>query len=148
MHDYQLPIMDIIHNIVLDRYMYYQIVRVKRCMNGLTGQLHFKLHMATKAYFIFNTLLNQSISQSFQQVFIVIPVECIFPQVVRPFYDFWHAFCTAKSYVWVEEYDTREAPDRRTRRMMEAENKKKRDAAKKERNEEIRVREQLATMQC
>ena len=31
--------------------------------------------------------------------------------------------------------------------MMEAENKKKRDAAKKERNEEIRVREQLATVQ-
>ena len=144
--------MDIIHNIVLDRYMYHQIVRVKRCMSdlniaSLTGQLRFKLHLATKAYFIFNTLLNQSTSQSFQQVFIFIPVVCIFPQVVRPFYDFWHAFCTAKSYVWVEEYDTREAPDRRTRRMMEAENKKKRDAAKKERNEEIRVREQLATVQ-
>jgi hypothetical protein len=39
----------------------------------------------------------------------------------------------------VEEHDTREAPDRRIRRILEAENKKKRDAAKKERNEEIRV---------
>ncbi|XP_076462361.1 dnaJ homolog subfamily C member 21-like [Babylonia areolata] len=62
-----------------------------------------------------------------------------YDEVVKPFYDFWHAFCTAKSYVWMEEYDTREAPDRRTRRLMEAENKKKRDAAKKERNEEIRA---------
>lgn len=68
-------------------------------------------------------------------------------QVVRPFYDFWHTFCTAKSYVWVEEYDTREAPDRRTRRLMEAENKKKRDAAKKERNEQIRASKQLLTTQ-
>ncbi|XP_070194887.1 dnaJ homolog subfamily C member 21-like isoform X2 [Littorina saxatilis] len=65
--------------------------------------------------------------------------ESDYEEVVKPFYDFWHAFCTAKSYVWEEEYDTREAPDRRTRRMMEAENKKKRDAAKKERNEEIRA---------
>lgn len=62
-----------------------------------------------------------------------------YEEVVRPFYDFWHAFCTSKSYVWVEKYDTREAPDRRTRRLMEAENKKLRDAAKKERNEEIRA---------
>ena len=60
-------------------------------------------------------------------------------QEVKPFYDFWSSFCTAKSYVWVEEHDTREAP-RYARRIMEAENKKKRDAAKKERNEQIRVR--------
>jgi DnaJ family protein A protein 5 len=46
---------------------------------------------------------------------------------------------TAKSYVWVEKYDTREAPDRRCRRLMEAENKKLRNAAKKKRNEEVRV---------
>lgn len=58
---------------------------------------------------------------------------------MKPFYDHWESYCTAKSYVWVEKYDTREAPDRRVRRLMEAENKKLRDAAKKERNEEIRV---------
>ncbi|KAL8572511.1 hypothetical protein ACOMHN_019550 [Nucella lapillus] len=62
-----------------------------------------------------------------------------YDEVVKPFYDFWASFCTAKSYMWVEEYDTREAPERRVRRLMEAENKKKRDAAKKERNEEIRA---------
>ncbi|XP_055956263.1 dnaJ homolog subfamily C member 21 [Patella vulgata] len=57
---------------------------------------------------------------------------------VRPFYDFWSSYFTMKSYVWVEKYDTREAPDRYSRRKAEAENKKFKDAAKKERNEEIR----------
>lgn len=41
--------------------------------------------------------------------------------------------------MWVEEHDVREAQDRRVRRLMEGENKKLRDKAKKERNEEIRV---------
>ncbi|XP_074641526.1 dnaJ homolog subfamily C member 21-like [Tubulanus polymorphus] len=62
-----------------------------------------------------------------------------YEEVVHDFYAFWQSFCTARSYVWVEKYDTREAPDRRTRRLMEAENKKLRDAARKERNEEIRA---------
>ncbi|XP_033738207.1 dnaJ homolog subfamily C member 21-like [Pecten maximus] len=62
-----------------------------------------------------------------------------YEEVVKPFYDFWESFQTAKSFVWVEKYDTREAPDRRCRRLMEAENKKLRDAAKKERNEQIRA---------
>ncbi|XP_005108749.1 dnaJ homolog subfamily C member 21 [Aplysia californica] len=61
-----------------------------------------------------------------------------YDEVVGPFYAFWTSFCSNKSYVWVEKYDTREAPDRRCRRAMEGENKKLRDAAKKERNEEIR----------
>ncbi|XP_062575627.1 dnaJ homolog subfamily C member 21-like [Saccostrea cucullata] len=59
--------------------------------------------------------------------------------VVKPFYDYWENYFTAKSYVWAEKYDTREAPDRRVRRIMEAENKKLRDAARKERNEEVRA---------
>ncbi|XP_071117514.1 dnaJ homolog subfamily C member 21-like [Haliotis cracherodii] len=65
--------------------------------------------------------------------------ESSYEEVVQPFYDYWTSYCTAKSYVWEEKYDTREAPDRWTRRKMEAENKKQRDAAKKERNEEIRA---------
>ncbi|XP_052255931.1 dnaJ homolog subfamily C member 21-like isoform X2 [Dreissena polymorpha] len=65
--------------------------------------------------------------------------QSIFEEVVKPFYDHWESYCTAKSYVWKDKYDTREAPDRRVRRLMEAENKKLRDAAKKERNEEIRA---------
>ena len=62
-----------------------------------------------------------------------------FFKVVGVFYGYWMSYYTKKSYVWVEEYDTRHAPDRRTRRMAEAENKKFRDKAKKERNEEVRV---------
>ncbi len=59
--------------------------------------------------------------------------------MVGPFYTYWSNYCTLRSYVWKEEHDTREALDRRVRRLMEQENKKKRDKAKKERNEEVRV---------
>ncbi|CAH1773659.1 unnamed protein product [Owenia fusiformis] len=62
-----------------------------------------------------------------------------YEEVVGPFYGYWESYCTAKSYVWKEKYDTREAPDRWSRRASEAENKKLRDAAKKERNEEVRA---------
>lgn len=60
-------------------------------------------------------------------------------QIVGPFYGYWESYCTAKSYVWVEKYDTREAPNRQVRRLMEQDNKKLRDKAKKERNEQVRV---------
>ncbi|RUS90565.1 hypothetical protein EGW08_001653 [Elysia chlorotica] len=66
-------------------------------------------------------------------------VDADYDEIVGPFYAFWSSFCTQKSYVWAEKYDTREALDRRMRRAMEQENKKLRDAAKKERNEEIRA---------
>ena len=59
--------------------------------------------------------------------------------VVGPFYAFWLAYCTPRSFVWCEKHDSREATDRYARRLMEKENKKHRDKAKKERNEEIRV---------
>lgn len=60
-------------------------------------------------------------------------------QVVKQFYSFWQTYFTAKSYVWVEKYDTREGPNRQVRRIMEQENKKLREKARKERNEEVRV---------
>ena len=59
--------------------------------------------------------------------------------VVGPFYAFWLSYCTPRSFVWCEKHDSREAGDRYVRRLMEKENKKLRDKAKKERNEEIRV---------
>ena len=61
-----------------------------------------------------------------------------FDSVVGRFYGFWEGFTTRKSYVWVEKYDARDAPNRPTKRAMEAENKKLRDAARKERNQEVR----------
>ena len=59
--------------------------------------------------------------------------------VVAPFYSFWLGYLTPRSFVWCEKHDSREANDRYVRRIMEKENKKLRDKAKKERNEEIRV---------
>ncbi|CAM1325383.1 DNAJC21 (predicted), partial [Pycnogonum litorale] len=62
-----------------------------------------------------------------------------YEEVVHPFYAHWLSYCTLRSYVWVETYDIREAPNRRVVRLMEKENKKLRDQAKKKRNEEVRT---------
>ncbi|CAD5113512.1 DgyrCDS2672 [Dimorphilus gyrociliatus] len=58
---------------------------------------------------------------------------------VKIFYGRWEAYSTRKSFVWVDEYDIREAPNRYVRRQIERENKKHRDKAKKERNEEVQA---------
>lgn len=60
-------------------------------------------------------------------------------EVVQPFYAYWQSYSTLKSYVWLDKYDLREAPNRRVQRLMEKDNKKIRDNAKKERNEEVRA---------
>ncbi|KAK6456572.1 DnaJ domain-containing protein [Scheffersomyces xylosifermentans] len=57
---------------------------------------------------------------------------------VRHFYNSWSNFVSVKSFNWRDEYRYSMAPDRRTRRMMERENKKARDAARKEYNETVR----------
>lgn len=62
-----------------------------------------------------------------------------YEEVVQPFYAYWQSYSTLKSYVWLEKYDIREAPNRRVQRLMEKDNKKIRDAVKKERNEEVRA---------
>lgn len=60
-----------------------------------------------------------------------------YEDVVGPFYAYWQSFCTFKTYTWKEKWDIREAPNRRVLRQMEKENKKMREAAKRERNEEV-----------
>ncbi|XP_068732512.1 dnaJ homolog subfamily C member 21-like [Montipora capricornis] len=62
-----------------------------------------------------------------------------YDEVVQPFYAHWQSYSTVKSYVWLDRYDLREAPNRRVQRLMEKDNKKIRDGAKKERNEEVRA---------
>lgn len=57
---------------------------------------------------------------------------------IRPFYNVWGSFQTCKTFNWKDEYRYSVAPDRRTRRMMERENKKLRDEARKEYNETIK----------
>lgn len=57
---------------------------------------------------------------------------------VRPFYSAWTGFATRKTFSWKEIYRYSEAPDRRTRRLMERENKRLRDEAIYEYNDSIR----------
>jgi len=58
---------------------------------------------------------------------------------VKQFYDMWQSFSTAFNFAHMDKYDIREAPNRRVVRLMEKENKKIRDAAKKNRNSLIQV---------
>ncbi|KAI5948859.1 hypothetical protein KGF57_005257 [Candida theae] len=57
---------------------------------------------------------------------------------IKQFYQIWSGFATCKSFNWKYEYRYSSAPDRRTRRLMERENKKISDDARKEYNETVR----------
>ncbi|XP_073996505.1 dnaJ homolog subfamily C member 21 [Rhodnius prolixus] len=62
-----------------------------------------------------------------------------YEKVVHPFYSYWQSYSTKKPYSWLDKYNIRDAPNRKVLRLMEKENKKIRDKARKERNEEIRA---------
>ncbi|XP_054273459.1 dnaJ homolog subfamily C member 21 [Macrosteles quadrilineatus] len=62
-----------------------------------------------------------------------------FDDVVQPFYSYWQGYSTKRSYAWLNVYDIKEAPNRKVARLMEKDNKKVRDEAKKQRNEEVRA---------
>ncbi|CAL8078053.1 unnamed protein product [Orchesella dallaii] len=62
-----------------------------------------------------------------------------YDDVVGPFYGFWEAYCTCKSFMWKDEYDSRRAGNRMVARMMERENKKVRTEAKKAWNQQVRA---------
>ena len=59
---------------------------------------------------------------------------------VKNFYDIWQSFNTALKFSHLDKHDIREAPNRRIVRLMEKENKKIRDEARKNRNTLIKVR--------
>ncbi|KAG6336369.1 hypothetical protein ID866_2726 [Astraeus odoratus] len=59
-------------------------------------------------------------------------------EAARNFYYAWTNFSTMKEFAWMDHYNTIDAPDRRIRRLMEKENKKARDDARKEYNETVR----------
>uniref|UniRef100_A0A6V7JJ97 DnaJ homolog subfamily C member 21 n=1 Tax=Bracon brevicornis TaxID=1563983 RepID=A0A6V7JJ97_9HYME len=61
-----------------------------------------------------------------------------YEDVVHPFYAYWQSYSTKRSYAWLDPYDVREISNRRVFRMVEKENKKVRDRAKRERNEQVR----------
>lgn len=60
---------------------------------------------------------------------------------MRPFYAYWQSYCTFKPYSWLDKFtpDALKEVPRRIQRLMEKENKKFRDAARKQRNDEIRA---------
>ncbi|RPD54290.1 DnaJ-domain-containing protein [Lentinus tigrinus ALCF2SS1-7] len=59
-------------------------------------------------------------------------------QCARTFYAYWTNFVTSKEFEWADQWNLAEAPDRRVRRLMERDNKKARDDARKEYNETVR----------
>lgn len=61
-----------------------------------------------------------------------------FIPIIKEFYDRFCNFSTLKSYRWHDKYRLSDAPDRRIRRLMEKENKKLRDVAKREFNDCVR----------
>lgn len=75
------------------------------------------------------------------------PSELMYPRIgnsksnfelTRMFYKVWGNFQSVKTFSWVDEYRYSTAPDRRTRRIMEKENRKLRDNARKSYNDIIR----------
>ncbi|KAI9462149.1 hypothetical protein F5148DRAFT_982880 [Russula earlei] len=60
-------------------------------------------------------------------------------EAARLFYNFWLNFSTAKEFFWSDQWNVSEAPDRQVRRLMEKDNKKARDTARKEYNETVRT---------
>ncbi|KAG5646097.1 hypothetical protein DXG03_004336 [Asterophora parasitica] len=59
-------------------------------------------------------------------------------EAVRHFYTAWTNFATAKDFTWSEQWNLAEGPDRRVRRLMEKDNKKARDDARREYNDTVR----------
>ncbi|OJT13882.1 DnaJ subfamily C member 21 -like protein [Trametes pubescens] len=59
-------------------------------------------------------------------------------QCARTFYNYWTNFVTNKEFEWADQWNLAEAPDRRVRRLMERDNKKARDDARKEYNDTVR----------
>ncbi|KAI9907864.1 hypothetical protein PsorP6_003868 [Peronosclerospora sorghi] len=64
---------------------------------------------------------------------------------INYFYQHWKNYATKRNFSTVDEYKTTDAPTRLVRRAMEKENKKLRDAAKKEFNIQVR---KLAEFVC
>jgi DnaJ family protein A protein 5 len=60
------------------------------------------------------------------------------PEAAKPFYDVWLNFVTSKEFSWTDQWDVSEAPDRKVRRIMEKDNKKSRDDARREYNDTVR----------
>lgn len=54
------------------------------------------------------------------------------------FYNYWLGFVTLLNFCWVDQYDVMAGPNRKSRRLMEEENKKLRKKARREYNDTVR----------
>lgn len=61
-----------------------------------------------------------------------------YEEVVHTFYAYWQSYSTKRSFAWLNPYDLRSATNRRMFRFAEKENRKVRDKARRERNEQVR----------
>uniref|UniRef100_A0A6M2DI37 DnaJ homolog subfamily C member 21 n=1 Tax=Xenopsylla cheopis TaxID=163159 RepID=A0A6M2DI37_XENCH len=59
-------------------------------------------------------------------------------EVVKAFYAYWQGFSTKKSYAWLSPYNINETRERRVVKLIDKENKKVQQKARRERNEQIR----------
>nr|POE95491.1 dnaj protein jjj1 like [Quercus suber] len=57
---------------------------------------------------------------------------------VTAFYNYWLGFCTVMDFCWADQYDAMAGVNRKSRRVMEEENKKVRKKARREYNDTIR----------
>lgn len=61
-----------------------------------------------------------------------------YEDVVHNFYAYWQSYSTKRSFAWLNPYDLKNTSNRRMFRLAEKENRKVRDKAKRERNEQVR----------
>ncbi|KAK0163568.1 hypothetical protein PV327_007237 [Microctonus hyperodae] len=61
-----------------------------------------------------------------------------YEDIVHPFYAYWQSYSTKRSFAWLDPFDIRDIFNRRVLKLVEKENKKVRDRAKRERNEQVR----------
>lgn len=65
-------------------------------------------------------------------------VEDNYEDVVKPFYRTWINFTTKKTFSWRDQYRASDAPDRRTRRLIDKENQRFREEGIREFNDAVR----------
>lgn len=58
---------------------------------------------------------------------------------VTTFYQHWSNFVSVRSYAFADKYKLSEAPNRKVKRLMEQDNKKERQKARKIRIDDVRV---------
>ena len=64
--------------------------------------------------------------------------KSIYADHTRVFYNYWVNFSSCRSFAWKDVYNTTQAPNRDVRRVMEKENKRERDKARRGFNELVR----------